>query len=220
MKNEGKHVFEMTGGALCLDFANTAEHRPDVPIDHIRSYEDLVGWAVQAGLIGTSEANRLRGTARSATSARDEVFQRAVAMREAIYRIFSAIAKDQKATQSDLKIVEREALVALRHRRLECGSGRYEWCWRADDENSLDRILWPVSSSAVELLTSDELSSIRECAADTCDWLFLDNSRNQSRRWCDMKVCGNRAKASRHYRRIQQETDAMHTGSGSGFEDP
>jgi hypothetical protein len=63
----------------------------------------------------------------------------------------------------------------------------------------------------VGLLTSDDLSSVRECAANWCDWLFLDNSRNQSRRWCDMKICGNRTKASRYYRRshFQSPTQSL-----------
>jgi len=56
----------------------------------------------------------------------------------------------------------------------------------------------------VDLLTSDRLSAVRECAADDCAWLFLDESRNRSRRWCDMKVCGNRQKARLHYHRSQK----------------
>jgi predicted RNA-binding Zn ribbon-like protein len=62
-------------------------------------------------------------------------------------------------------------------------------------------MLWPIASSAADLLTSERLKKVRLCEAKTCTWLFLDESRNHSRRWCDMKVCGNREKARRHYQR-------------------
>ena len=74
-----------------------------------------------------------------------------------------------------------------------------EWAW--NDSDAPTSPLWPVLRSAADLLTSDELRLLRECAAETCTWLFLDRSRNHSRRWCAMQVCGHRAKARRHYRR-------------------
>jgi predicted RNA-binding Zn ribbon-like protein len=60
-------------------------------------------------------------------------------------------------------------------------------------------MLWPIAQSAADLMTSDKRNSVRQCGADDCAWLFLDESRNHSRRWCDMKTCGNRQKARRHY---------------------
>jgi predicted RNA-binding Zn ribbon-like protein len=88
---------------------------------------------------------------------------------------------------------------------VEVGAGGERWRWRwagdAESEPALDRVLWPVARSAAELLTSDDLAAVRECAAPDCRWLFLDRSRNRSRRWCAMATCGNRSKARRHYRR-------------------
>jgi predicted RNA-binding Zn ribbon-like protein len=78
-----------------------------------------------------------------------------------------------------------------------------EWSWIAQDD-VLDRMLWPVIRSAADLLTSQDLWSVKICASDSCNWLFLDTSKNQSRRWCDMKSCGNRAKVHRHYERRKQ----------------
>lgn len=69
----------------------------------------------------------------------------------------------------------------------------------------LERILWPIAQSAAELLTSSELGTVRLCEAPDCAWLFLDQSCNRSRRWSDMKVCGNRQKARRHYQRTNRE---------------
>jgi len=78
-----------------------------------------------------------------------------------------------------------------------------QWAW---DETapSLDRPIWLIVRSAANLLTSEETSSIRECASETCSWLFVDRSRTRRRRWCDMSTCGNRAKARRHYQRRKQ----------------
>ena len=80
----------------------------------------------------------------------------------------------------------------------------FAWAWGGEDA-ALRRVLWPIVRSAAELLTSDKLDRVGQCAGDSCGWLFLDTSRNRSRRWCEMEHCGNRAKARRHYRRQQAE---------------
>jgi predicted RNA-binding Zn ribbon-like protein len=79
----------------------------------------------------------------------------------------------------------------------------YEWSWAAD-EGGLDRMLWPIARSAADLLTSPELGSVRRCAREGCDWLFVDRSKNHSRRWCSMSLCGSRVKARRYYRRTRR----------------
>ena len=74
--------------------------------------------------------------------------------------------------------------------------------------NNLERVVWPVARSAADLLTSDLLSRVRRCEDDRgCGYLFIDTSRNRSRRWCSMESCGNRAKARRHYARQKDHTD-------------
>ena len=83
--------------------------------------------------------------------------------------------------------------------------GAFAWTWAVGAEE-LDRVVWPVVRSAAALLTSGSLERVRQCAGDGCDWLFVDLSKNQSRRWCSMDMCGSRAKSRRYYRRkIQQE---------------
>jgi predicted RNA-binding Zn ribbon-like protein len=94
---------------------------------------------------------------------------------------------------------------SLPHLRLAVSDAEFAWDW-AEEPVSLDRVLWVVARSAGELLTADKLDRVRQCADDHgCDYLFIDTSRNRSRRWCSMESCGNRAKARRHYKR-QQET--------------
>lgn len=85
---------------------------------------------------------------------------------------------------------------ALRHARLVEQGGGFVWGW--DENPSLERPLWPIARSAAELLAHpDALAQLRECASDTCEWLFLDRSRNHTRRWCDMNDCGARTKVRR-----------------------
>ena len=66
--------------------------------------------------------------------------------------------------------------------------------WEFDAEADLARPAWSIARSAVEILTGELYDLVRECAADDCAWLFIDTSRNHSRRWCSMSSCGNRAK--------------------------
>jgi len=128
------------------------------------------------------------------------VLERAIALREAIYRIFSAISHGRPPQAADLATYNAELSGALAHSRIVSTAEGFAWDWRRA-EDALDRMLWPVVRDAAGLLTSEKLDRIGECADDRCGWLFLDVSRNRSRRWCAMEDCGNRAKARRHYER-------------------
>src|SRR5262245_16471385 len=192
-------IFELSGGALCLDFANTVYSRP-VPErrkDHLATYGDLIAWSRQSRVITAKQSVELRRFAAADPAASEAIHRRAVTLREAIYRIFSAIATDREPLAQDLDTLNANVTDSLHHLRIRRGQQGYEldWCFAKDE--SLAYLLWPIARSASDLLTSERTVSVRECAAETCAWLFLDNSRGQSRRWCDMKVCGNRAKAKR-----------------------
>jgi predicted RNA-binding Zn ribbon-like protein len=130
------------------------------------------------------------------------VRQRAIALREAIYHIFSDTADGEEPNPHDVQTLNRELATAWDHLRLAPTGGGFAWEWVAEG-NELDRVLWLVARSAAELLTSGPLDRVRECANDPCGWLFVDLSRNRSRRWCDMQDCGNKVKARRHYARTK-----------------
>jgi predicted RNA-binding Zn ribbon-like protein len=186
--------FDRCAGHLALDFANAVSDRhTDAPIDRLPTYASLISFARQCELAPATQLRRLErraaGEPEAARAARDE----AAALREALYRLFAAIAARRAIDPADLAVLN-----AMRARtRL----GRdLEWEW-ADGPDALDAVLGPIVSSAVDLLRSPERERIRICAADDCVWLFLDTSKNRSRRWCDMKQCGNRAKARRFQRR-------------------
>ena len=194
-------AFTLLAGRLCLDFANTADwHASDRPQEGLTSYSVLVAWSRQAGILTEHEAERLLLEATRCPDDAASVLRRAIALREGMYRIFSAVARQLPSAESDLVAFNAALTQALGRLRVVRAGDGYGWGWRGDS-GELDRMLWPIARSAGELLTSEELGRVRQCAGDPCGWLFLDTSRNRSRRWCDMESCGNRAKARRHYRR-------------------
>ncbi|HXE90489.1 MAG TPA: ABATE domain-containing protein [Terriglobales bacterium] len=197
-------TFELTGGALCLDFVNTLNHRgePGREEELLPSYRRLLAWSRQARALPRPEVARLARLARVHAGRASSALRLATRLREALYRIFSAVAAGRAPAEADLRLLNAMAAEALSRQWIVHRERGFVWEWRQAGSD-LRRPLWPVVRSAVELLTSDERHRVRECASATCSWLFLDHSRNHSRRWCDMKVCGNRAKARRFYRRAR-----------------
>jgi len=195
------YEFLMRGGWLCLDFANTVgSHASDHPSEHLPNYVALVAWGLQTSAIDEREAKRLVREAERRPREALTILERALALREVIYRIFSGIAANESPNETDLESLNAALARTLGRLRIVSVKNGYSWAW-AGDGDELDRMLWPVARSAAELLVSEELDLVRECASDTCGWLFLDRSKNHSRRWCDMKDCGNLAKARRYYER-------------------
>lgn len=192
---------DLIGEKPCLIFANTVGgSRPATECEYLHDYTDLLAWSQHAGLITASEAQRLLAEATHHPLEAARVFERAILLRETIYRIFSAVAAGGVPETADLGILNEALAEVLAKLQVTPAETGFTWSWRSDPK-ALDGMLWPVVRSAGELLTSAELQRVRECAGDKCGWLFIDTSKNHSRRWCDMNDCGNRAKARRHYAR-------------------
>ena len=191
-------MFGFKGGWLCLDFANTVSERDGSAgyRDKLDGYIDLVEWSRQAELLTEQEAKRLRGIASRQQAEASRVLESAVELREAIYRIFSATAEGRPAAKQDLAALNATLARGMSRARIVGTDEGYAWRW-AEDETALDLMLWPVARSAAELLISESLDRVRECGGESCGWLFLDTSRNHSRKWCDMRDCGNVAKVRR-----------------------
>jgi predicted RNA-binding Zn ribbon-like protein len=197
-------LFELSGGALCLDFVNTVDNRPTLERrELLPNYRELVSWALQAGALHAAEARWLSRKADRQRREADAVLARARALREALFGLFSAAARGRSIPAKELDIVNATLPGVLGRRRLAKADGGARWVWEARAED-LDRPLWPILESAARLLTSEDLGRIRECANEMCGWLFFDRSRNRSRRWCDMTVCGNRDKVRRHRQRLRR----------------
>ncbi|MFC2077808.1 CGNR zinc finger domain-containing protein [Candidatus Bipolaricaulota bacterium] len=192
---------KLIGGVLCLDFANTD--------DLLNDYADLLTWAERAEAVVKSQADRLRQAADSAKDQARTAFDRALALRKAIRRTFSSQAQEDPLGAGDLALLSTVVGRSAKHLRLQPSPNGVTWEWH-DVENQLDWPSWIVARSAADLLVSDRRDHVRECASNDCNWLFIDTSRNHSRRWCDMANCGNRAKARRSYARKREPVSRRH----------
>ncbi len=203
--SELKHdSFDLSGGRPCLDLVNTLERRLLEPRDRLGSYEDLVSWAEAAGVVAPTVAGILQKEAGERLDEARLALSAARDLREILFAVFSAVAGGTSLSPAALDALNDALPVALGALQLAATRDGFEWRWSLD-RGGLDRVLAPVVRDAAELLTSQEIRRVRVCEAESCAWLFLDQSRNRSRRWCDMSVCGNRAKARRFYERSKDE---------------
>lgn len=195
------HDVEFVGGSLALDFANTLGGMHTAPShEHIVEYSDLVEFCRLAGTISPSQGRRLVEEAGRQPARAAAVVRRAISLREAIWRVFDAYAKDGRAEPTDLATIHEEDLAALQHARFQQSASEVDYAW--SDDLLLERPLWAIAHSAAELRRSkQDLGRVRECGSESCEWLFIDRSRNHTRRWCDMNDCGNAAKVRRFRQR-------------------
>jgi len=208
-----KHHFKLIGGELSLDFVNTVggwgnrstmrgqrDYRDVVLRDKLNGYSALVAWGRHTGLITDKEATRLLRLAEQQPQAAAAALERAVRLREAVYRLFRSVVENWSPPTADVEKLNAELAIARSHERLLHAKEGYSLAWN-DRSDALDYMLWPLAQSAAALLTSGDLSRIKQCGSDECGWLFFDTSRNRSRQWCDMKDCGNLAKVRRFRQR-------------------
>jgi len=192
-------TLEVVGGAPCLDFANTINSRRQPVHDYLQTYSDLVAWAVKVGLLSAVKRNQLLRLAGKDSSNAERAFRKALMIRELIYRLFSRNARRAKPHQEDIEVLVESYAEAISHSLFVEQEGEFAIDW--PKAKSLDAALWPILYSAGQLLLSKELMHVKECP--TCGWVFLDTSKNQSRRWCSMNTCGARDKMRRYLRRAR-----------------
>ena len=215
--NSSAADMRLIGGRLCLDFVNTVDGRKSdsarrksqsvnslVLGDKLRDYSDLVAWSQHSRIVKATEAGRLIQESKTKAAEARAVFGRAIQLREAFHRIFKATMTGRRTPDRDLKTLNDELLEARSHERLTHAVKGFTWEWVAS-EVALDRMLWSIAHSAVEFLSTGDLSRLRECGGEECGWLFEDTSRNRSRQWCHMQDCGNLAKVRRFRTRAKQQ---------------
>lgn len=199
MSEPDPRSLNLIGGRLCLDFINTVDCRnSDHSREYLSTYPNLISWSQHANILTENEARDLLQEAALHPADARIVLERAITTREALHRIFCAIANHRLPAATDIGVLNAEMSITMAQMRLKPANAPNPWTYTFE-EKKLDQMLWPIIHSAAELLTSDKLDRICECQGENCGWLFIDMSRNRSRRWCDMKDCGNRAKARRHY---------------------
>jgi len=200
--------FELIAGELCLDFVNTlAERTAAQPIELLRDFEDLLRWLAQAGEVTDEEARALAQAERRDPGRAVTLLAKARELREALFRLFFARAEGAPLDAADIATLNRFVPTAYASLRLVEREGGFRLDRQACD--TLDCMLSPIVRSAVGLLTGEAKGVVKQCAADDCRWMFLDVTKNKSRRWCDMEQCGNRAKARRHYARHRHGAQAQ-----------
>ncbi len=191
----------LVGGSPALDFTNTASGRgTEFYLDRLTSLADLFAWAEHAGLTsGVSPP----AAAQDEPARNNLALVAATALRETIHAAMHAIATGKPAPDAALAQLRDAAALRLPALALEGGvDGHYDWV-PATTPTTLEAILGRIALSAIDLLRSAPLARLKCCPGHDCGWLFLDTTKNGTRRWCDMSVCGNRAKAKRHRARIR-----------------
>jgi predicted RNA-binding Zn ribbon-like protein len=195
-------AIELLGGRLCLDFVNTVDPRlGDHLHDFLTSYSDLVQWSHHAGMLTEEEQQNLSQAALYRPVEAGHAFERAIVLREIVYRIFSSVAHAIVPQKADLDALRDVFAEAMFHTSLVPTTEGFTWHW-LNLEDAFDCMLWPIACSAIELLTSAQARKVKQCpGVGDCGWLFLDTSKNGSRLWCSMEGCGSRAKMRRQYAR-------------------
>ncbi len=195
---------DLRGRPLCLEFSNTVgDHASAQPREFLNSYADLLRWAEAAGAVTPAGAASLGAEAARRPGKASAALRQALKLREAIYRTFVAHLHGNLPAGGDVEIINGALGAALGEVRLETRPAGHRLAWA--EPTTLEAVVHPAAVSAADLLSTPELlERVGQCAdADGCGWLFLDLTKNRSRRWCDMRDCGNRAKARRYYRRTR-----------------
>lgn len=188
---------DLVAGTLALNFTNTSSGRgTDQHLEHLRQAGDLVAWAQHAGLLTLDELAGARPLLADAAAA-GGLLRAALTLREVVYRVFLALSRQRQPDAADLQALSlTHAATLARARLLAKSDGSYAWRWSAG-EGLAEAILGPTALSALALLQGLDPARVKQCSGLHCGWLFFDATKNRRRRWCEMSVCGNRAKQRR-----------------------
>jgi predicted RNA-binding Zn ribbon-like protein len=199
-------AWQFMAGDLALNFANTMDwHASDHPEELLDQYDDLINWSRDFGVLNEEETLSLLAHAKRRTTEANKALESALSLRDTIYRIFSAIALGEEPGGGNLETLQARMAQAVAAGKIAPQGKWFTWVW-VGGPFSFEKMLWPITQAAVDLLLSNRLPQVGQCADDRgCGLLFIDTSHNHSRRWCSMDTCGNRAKAHRHYQRSKRK---------------
>jgi predicted RNA-binding Zn ribbon-like protein len=196
----GRVPAEAVDGERVLAFLNTLSARPTgAPVERLLSYDALVNWAQEQHVVSAPAAERLLAQARKHPHQAALAVTRARELREALNALMSALDAGREPAAPVLETISAFVASAYAHGRLVPHEDALQWVSSADDE--VDRVGWEIARAAGRLVVSHRLGRVRPCAAGDCGWWFVDDTKNRSRRWCDMKICGNREKIRRFRKR-------------------
>jgi predicted RNA-binding Zn ribbon-like protein len=194
--------FKLLAGHPALELVNTLDLRFSAEAEELLpTYADLLRFTAQLGLLPAEQTRKLGRTVREKDAQR--VLAAAVELREALGSVLYAWIDGGKPPARQVETLEKHFTAAALHRRLRAGNMQLNWSWLGAEQQA-EIPLWKLAQAAADLLLSTDAERVKDCGDPTCRWLFLDLSKNHTRRWCDMKVCGNRMKARRHQARLQE----------------
>jgi predicted RNA-binding Zn ribbon-like protein len=189
----GPRPLLLVGGHLALDFANTVDDpRGPWQWDHLADYPALLAWSERSGAVPAGDVAALGHAAGQHPQRAAAVVQQAAALRSALNETFGAVV-DGRALDTGWARLRPFLVAAIEHMTVEAGRPHPRPHWAFTE---LESPLWPVAEAGYRLLTDPELARLKRCAG--CPWLFLDHSKNHSRRWCSMAICGTSEKIRRY----------------------
>ena len=194
----------LIGCDLALDFTNTSSGRGhETHFEHLRAAENVVAWARHAKVLAPADGDWILQALQGDEGLAARLLKRALALREIIYAIGADVAAHRRAAPESVDALAHVHAACIAKARLAPHGAGFVWSW-APQEAPIEAVLGPIALSALTLLTQADLSRIKQCQGDHCGWLFLDTTKNKSRRWCEMEVCGNRAKQKRHQSKLRK----------------
>jgi len=182
---------DLVGGHPALDFVNTLGGARQGPWDDewLVDYRHLAAWLAHSGLLPESAVTPLLDRGNADRTEAQRVHADTLVLREAVYRVFAALLHHAQPPAEDVAVLAGAYREALASARLAVSRDHTDWIWEGDE---LRRALWQPAHAAIDLLRSERLERLSQCR--NCRWLFLDTSKNRSRRWCSMAHCGSEAK--------------------------
>ena len=218
LKDRPVSSLNLIGGQLCLDFVNTVSGRKFSSLENICNdyivvgdmlldYFDLLAWCQLTNCLTKNEIEILleESSLEVNKDKVDAIFEQALGLREAIYRICKQLINSQPPSNFDLALLNQILSSSYNNLELIFENGKFLWQY---SKITLEKILWVVAGSMAEFLTTANLSRLRECQGNGCCWLFEDSSKNKMRQWCDMQVCGNLAKVRRFRSKLNKKEKA------------
>jgi predicted RNA-binding Zn ribbon-like protein len=190
-------VLPLVGGALAFDLTNTSSGRGGPKwLEHLRTAPNVIDWARHAKILTARDANRLQQRVSTDRRLAAKLLGAMIELRELIHFIGVEIAATSKARKRPMDALVRIHAQCLARAHLIPSAATFAWVW--DPRASpVEAVLGPIVLSALSVLTGSDLSRVKRCPGDHCGWLFFDATKNKRRRWCEMEVCGNRAKQKR-----------------------
>jgi predicted RNA-binding Zn ribbon-like protein len=190
---------------LSLDFSNTVDWRNgEKRVDSLKTFGSLVDWSVKKGVIRRGEATSILRLAKDEHS-EENTLGKAIQLRETIYRVFSSVAHDHHPDDEDISALNKFLSDYPVSSAIVRTGDEFGWAM-VPGKGMEARMLWPIAKSAADLLTSDQLGRVTECANEEegCGWVFLDKTRSGTKKWCSSTGCGNRAKVRAWYERHEK----------------